>query len=157
VKALRNGFSIIIMLILFGWAMSVFYYVSIDIVEFFKDPSRDYLFEVNIMPFIAFFIIGGFVAFLSFRHKKRNSKEFSKALWLPDEFAENDEREQLITARACRAAYISMLYAFPVITVLLLFYPFVSETIPYYPIIVFSLLPLTQILTYLISWQKNYG
>ncbi|MFJ5717628.1 hypothetical protein [Neobacillus sp. NPDC093127] len=151
----RQGSAIIAMLMLFGGAMSAFYYASVDITEYFKDPSRDYLFEVNVVPFILFFVIGGLLTFFSYRKKKGQNKNFAKIFWLPDEFEEKDEREQQITARACRAAYISMLYAFPIITALLLLYPFISKVVPYYPILVFTLLPLTQIMTYLISWQKN--
>jgi hypothetical protein len=152
----RQGSAIIVMLLLFGCAMSAFYYASVDIAEYFKDTSRDYIFKINIVPFILFFVIGGFLTFVSYQKKKRKKMNFAKTLWVPDEFEEKDEREQQITARACRSAYISMLYAFPLITVLLLFYPFISGVVPYYPIIVFTLLPLTQIMTYIISWQKNY-
>lgn len=151
-NTVRSGSIMIVLLVLFGWVMSSFYNASLDIASFFKDTTQGFLFEVNIFPFILFVVIGGFLTVLSNRKKKKDTKSF----WLPDEFEETDEREQLITARACRAAYISMMYSFPVITVLLLFYPFISKTVPYYPIIVFSLLPLTQIMTYMISWHKNY-
>ncbi|GHI00372.1 hypothetical protein [Neobacillus kokaensis] len=149
-KIVRNGSIIIVSLILFGWMMSGFYQASLDIVEFSKDTSRGFLFEINIVPFLLLIILSGMFTLFTKRIKKK------KILWLPEEFEESDEREQQITARACRAAYISMIYAFPIITVLLLFYPFISKAIPYYPIIVFILLPLTQIMTYMISWQKNY-
>lgn len=155
-RVFRNGSMIIIVLILFSWAMTAFYHASIDIAAYAQDPSSGIMFEINIIPFILFFIIGGFLTFVAFRHKKKHNKGFVKGLWLPDEFSENDEREKQITARACRAAYISMFYAVPFITVLFLFYPFLSDSMPYYPIVVFMLLPLTQILTYMISWKKHY-
>lgn len=155
-RVFRNGSMIIIVLILFCWAMTSFYHASIDIAEYANDTSRGLMFEINIIPFIIFFVFGGFLTLVSYRYKKKHSKGFVKGLWLPDEFSENDEREQQITARACRAAYISMFYAFPLITALLLFYPLLSNSIPYYPIFVFMLLPLTQILTYMFSWHKNY-
>lgn len=31
-----------------------------------------------------------------------------------------------------------------------------AMTVPYYPIVVILLLPLTQSITYLISWRQNY-
>jgi Na+/H+ antiporter NhaC len=136
--------------------MIAFYNASIDIEEFFKNTKRDYMFELNLVPFIAFLCIGGFLSFISYRTKKNKNKALAKALLLPDEFEENDEREKQITAQACRSAYISMWYAFPLLTILLLFYPFISERVPYYPLIVLLLLPLTQSITYLISWKKNY-
>ncbi len=144
-----------ILLILFGWAMIAFYNASIDIAEFLKNTKRDLMFELNLVPFIAFLCIGGFLSFITYSKKKKN-KAFAKALLLPDEFEENDEREKQITAQACRSAYISMWYAYPLLTILLLFYPIISEKVPYYPIIILLLFPLTQSITYLISWKRNY-
>lgn len=152
----RNVLFTVVLFILFGWMMTAFYHASIDISEYFKDTNRTVMFELNIVPFIAFLCIGGLVSFISYSKKKKNSQSWAKALLLPDEFEESDEREKQITSQACRASYISMWYAFPIITVLLLFYPFFSERFPYYPIIVFLLLPLTQSITYLISWKQNY-
>jgi hypothetical protein len=154
-KIFRTVFAPVL-LILFSWAMIACYNASIDIEEFFKNTKRDYMFELNLVLFIAFLCIGGFLSFISYRTKKNNNKALAKALLLPDEFEENDEREKQITAQACRSAYISMWYAFPLLTILLLFYPFISERVPYYPLIVLLLLPLTQSITYLISWKKNY-
>jgi cbb3-type cytochrome oxidase subunit 3 len=154
-KIFRTVYSPIL-LILFGWAMIAFYKASIDIAEFFKNTKRGFMFELNLVPFIAFLCIGGFLTFITYRTKKKNNKALAKALLLPDEFEENDEREKQITAQACRSAYISMWYSFPFLTALLLLYPFVSEKVPYYPIIVILLFPLTQSITYLISWKKNY-
>lgn len=145
-----------VLLILFGWAMIAFYYTSIDIAEFFKNTKRDYMFELNLVPFIAFLCIGGFLSYITYSTKKKSNKALAKALLLPDEFEENDEREKQITAQACKSAYISMWYAFPLLTILLLFYPFIFEKVPYYPLIVFLLLPLTQSITYLVSWKQNY-
>lgn len=151
----RNTLIAVIVIILFGWAMIAFYYASIDISEYFKDTSRSFMFELNLTPLLAFVCIGGILSFINFSKKKK--KPWAKALLLPDEFEESDEREKQITSHACRASYISMMYSTPIITSLLLFYPFIYETIPYYPIIIFLLLPLTQIVTYLVSWKKNYN
>ncbi len=145
-----------ILLILFGWAMIAFYNASIDIAEFFKNTKRGFVFELTLVPFIAFLCIGGLLTFITYGTKKKNNKVLTKGSLLPDEFEENDEREKQITAQACRSAYISMWYAFPLLTILLLFYPFISEKVPYYPIVVILLFPLTQSITYLISWKKNY-
>ncbi len=145
-----------ILLILFGWVMIAFYNASIDIAEFSNNTKRGIMFEMNLTPFIAFLCIGGLLTFITYGRKKKNNEALKKALLLPDEFEENDEREKQITAQACRSAYISMWYAVPLLTILLLFYPFISEKIPYYPIMVILLFPLTQSITFLISWKKNY-
>lgn len=145
-----------ILLILFGWGMIAFYNASIDIAEFPKNTKRSFMFELNLFPFIAFLLIGGLLTFITYGTKKKNKEVLKKSLFLPDEFEENDEREKQITAQACRSAYISMWYVFPLLMILLLFYPFISESVPYYPIIIILLFPLTQSITYLISWKKNY-
>jgi len=145
-----------IMLVLFGWVMIAFYNASIDIAEFFNNTKRVVMFKLNLDPFIAFLCIGGLFTFITYGTKKKGNEFLKKAVLLPDEFEENDEREKQITAQACRSAYISMWYAFPLLTILLVFYPFISEKVPYYPIIVILLFPLTQSITYLISWKKNY-
>ncbi|SNT54612.1 hypothetical protein SAMN05444672_14618 [Bacillus sp. OK838] len=150
----RNVFISVILLILFGWGMIEFYYASIDLSEFSKDSKQTTMFELNLNPILAFVCIGVIVLFIT--NSKKKKKYWAKALLLPDEFKESDEREKQITSQACRASYISMIHAFPIITSLLLFYPFISETYPYYPIVIFLLLPLTQVVTYLISWKKNY-
>lgn len=71
-------------------------------------------------------------------------------------FTENDERVIQITSRACRASYISMMYAFPIILALLVLNLLVSESVPWYPIAIFLLLPFVQVVTYFISWNRNY-
>lgn len=145
-----------VLLILFAWVIIAFYNASIDIAEFYKNTKRGFMFELKLFPFIAFLFIGGFLSFITYRAKKKNNKALTKASLLPEEFEENDEREKQITAQACRSAYISMWYTFPVLAMLLLIYPFISEKVPYYPIIVLLLYPLTQSITYLVSWKKNY-
>lgn len=153
-SVIRNVFIFTILLILFGWGMISLYEAVIDISEFNRDATREMMFELNLTPFIAFALMVGIVLFINRGKKKK--KEWAKALLLPEEFRESDEREIQITSQACRASYISMMYAFPVITCLLLLYPFLYETYPYYPIVVFLLLPLIQVVTYLITWKKNY-
>lgn len=144
-----------VLLILFGWTMIEFYHASMVMAKFPKDPRHGFMVEVNLIPFIAFLCFG-VLSFISYKNKKRKSKPLAKALLLPDEFEENDEREKQITAQACRSSYICMWYTFPLLTILLLFYPFISEKVPYYPIIVLLILPFTQSIAYLISWKKNY-
>lgn len=133
--------------------MIEFYFASIDIYEYSKDTSRSFVFELNIAPLI-FIIIASILGLINYSKKK--NKSWARALLLPDEFEESDEREKQITSHACRASYVSMMYSTPIIASLFLFYPFIYETIPYYPIIIFLLLPLTQVVTYFYSWQKNY-
>ena len=74
---------------------------------------------------------------------------------LPSEFEESDEREQLITAKACRSAYIAMWFTVPIAAGLLIFYPIIQDTIPYYPIMILLLLPVVQMISYFYTLHKN--
>lgn len=150
----RNVLIYVVLLVLFGWGMVEFYDASIDMSEYFKDSARETMFELNLIPIFLFACICGILVFINSNKKKK--KDWAKALLLPDEFRESDEREKQITSLACRASYISMMYAFPIITGLLLFYPFLTDVVPYYPIVIFLLLPLTQVVTYLVTWKKHY-
>lgn len=152
----RYLLSFTLLMVLFGWAMSAFYHASEQIADLAKNPGRGYLFELNLSPFIVFFVVGGILVFFIYRKKKRNNYILSKVFLLPAEFEEVDEREKMITARACRTSYMAMMYAIPIITALLLFHPFVAESVPFYPIMVFLLLPLVQYIAYFVSWKKNY-
>ncbi|ADU29143.1 hypothetical protein [Evansella cellulosilytica] len=153
-STVRNFFILVVIFVLFGWGMVSFYNASIDISQFLSDDSRSYVFELNVTPIILLIIVGGIVTYISY--SKKQKKGWAKSLLLPEEFEESDEREKQITSRACRAAYISMYYAFPIIISLLLIYPFINNTMPYYPILLFLLLPIIQITTYFISWTLNY-
>ncbi len=142
--------------ILFGWALISFYNAQMDFAEVIKNPEPPWEFTFNATPIVAAFVIGGIMTVILFRKSKKQHKSFAKAFFLPPEFEESDEREQEITARACRSSYVIMWFTFPILTALLLIYPFISETIPYYPIIIFLLLPLVQSFAYFLSWKKHY-
>lgn len=153
-NVIRNVFITVLLLLLFGWGMVEFYNASVDLSGYFADSKETTMFEMNVTPILIFICIGAILLFIQ-KGKKKN-KYWAKALLLPKEFKESDERERQITSQACRASYISLMYSFPIITALMLLYPFVAESYPYYPIIVLLLLPLTQVVTYVVSWQKNY-
>ena len=143
-------------LVLFGWAMVAFYYAQMDFAEVIKNPEPPWTVTFNVTPVFAALVFGGILTALLFKKSKKKNKSFAKALFLPPEFEESDEREQEITAKACRASYVTMWYAFPILTSLMLVYPLISETIPYYPVIIIMLLPLVQSIAYFLSWKKHY-
>lgn len=142
--------------VLFGWGMIAFYYAQMDFAEVIKNPEPPWTVTINATPVFAALVFGGILSAILFRKSKKKNKSFAKAFFLPPEFEETDEREKEITAKACRASYVTMWYAFPVLTALMLFYPFISETVPYYPIIIVMLFPFIQSIAYYLSWRKHY-
>ncbi|WHX42726.1 hypothetical protein QNH36_11600 [Mesobacillus sp. AQ2] len=142
--------------VLFGWGMIALYYAQMDFAEVIKNPEPPWTVTINATPVFAALVFGGILSAILFRKSKKKNKSFAKAFFLPPEFEESDEREQEITAKACRASYVMMWYAFPVLTALMLFYPFISETVPYYPVIIVMLFPFVQSIAYFLSWRKHY-
>ncbi|WLR57300.1 hypothetical protein LC048_10810 [Mesobacillus subterraneus] len=143
-------------IVLFGWSMVAFYYAQMDFAEVLKNPEPPWTVTFNATPVFAALVVGGILTAILFRKSKKKNKSFAKAFFLPPEFEEGDEREQEITAKACRASYVTMWYAFPILTSLMLIYPLISETIPYYPVIIIMLLPVVQSIAYFLSWKKHY-
>ena len=140
----------------FGWAMIAFYYAQMDFAQIIKNPEPPWSVTMNMTPVFAALLFGGIMTAILIKKSKKKNKSFAKLFFLPPEFEESDEREQEITAKACRASYVTMWYTFPVLTALMLIYPLISETIPYYPVIIIMLLPLVQSIAYFLSWKKHY-
>ncbi|MFC0269974.1 hypothetical protein ACFFIX_00685 [Metabacillus herbersteinensis] len=154
-KLLQPALLNIVTIILFGWALTAFYMAQVQFAEIIKDPEPPWEISVNIVPLLIFFVICTPISFyLTIRNKKKHGGLW-KTFMLPPEFEEADEREQLITAKACRASYITMWFVTPIAAGLLLLHPFVEKWLPYYPILVILVIPLAQILSYFISLKKN--
>src|SRR5699024_2542783 len=85
----------------------------------------------------------------------RERKSVWKAFMLPMEFKETDERERMITAKACRGSYVVMMFAMPIAAGLLIMYPTIQDTLPYYPIIIVILLLLIQMISYFYTLHKD--
>ncbi|MCC3356250.1 hypothetical protein [Bacillus sp. REN16] len=153
----RNVMYSIISIGLLGWAISSMYYAQMDFAKIVKtNQEPPWSVEINILPVFLAIVVGIFFTAFMYPQLKKNRKSWKNVFLLPLEFEEGDEREKELTGKACRASYISMWYAFPIITALFLLYPFISDSVPYYPIILFLLCPLIQIVTYFISWKRNY-
>lgn len=92
-------------LVLFGlacWTLIAYFEASEGIASFFGTKSGGMVFELNLTPFILFVAASAVYLYL-----QKKSCPARKQLLLPDEFEEQDEREQMMTAKACRASYIA--------------------------------------------------
>ncbi|WP_017727823.1 hypothetical protein [Halalkalibacterium ligniniphilum] len=145
----------IIAVILFGWALVALYGAQMQFADIMNDPEPPWEISVNLLPLLLFFVICTPVSVYLFVKGKRKHKSMWKAFMLPTEFEESDEREQLITAKACRSAYITMWFTAPIVAGLLIVYPIIQDIIPYYPIIILLLLPVVQMISYFYSLHKN--
>ncbi|MEI1420622.1 hypothetical protein EFK13_05065 [Bacillus cabrialesii] len=140
-------------LVLFGlacWTLIAYFEASEGIASFFRTKSGEMVFELNLTPFILF--VAASAVYLYLQKKRR---PHAKQLLLPDEFEEQDEREKMMTAKACRASYIAVYFSLPAAAVLLIFYPFFQSRIPFFPIIIVFIIMIIQHLSYVISFKKN--
>ena len=154
-KILQPALLNIVIIILFGWALVMIYEAQMQFADVVKSPEPPWEISVNFLPILLFFVICTPISIYLIVRGKKKHKSMWKAFMLPPELEETDEREQLITAKACRSSYIVMWYTAPIAAGLLVFYPFIQENIPYYPIIILLLLPVVQMISYFYSLHKN--
>ena len=89
------------------WTLISFLEAAPRIAQFFQTEGSS-SFELNITPFLLFIICAALYIYAE--KKKRNGK---KHRLVPDEFEEQDEREQMMTAKACRSSYIAIYFSLP--------------------------------------------
>lgn len=154
-KILRSYWLNVLIIVLFGWALTSFFTANEQFAEVIKKPEPPWEVEIFALPILLLMVLGAIFVILDIRVKRREGKRISSALFLPSEFVEDDERERMVTAKACRAAYMSMWVAGPFLGVSLVFYPFFKVAVPYFPVIAFMLLLLIQITAYHVSLRKN--
>src|SRR5690625_1254831 len=152
----KSYLSSVILLVLFGWAMVSFYDTQLKFANILKQPEPPWEITFNLLPPVLAIFVGIIIAISVYRRERDKKGAIVKALFLPQTFQEADEREREITQKATRSAYISMWISAPILAGLMLVYPYIIDVLPYYPIIIFMALPLVQLITYIISWKKNY-
>ncbi|WP_100010287.1 DUF3169 family protein [Lentibacillus sediminis] len=145
--------SLVVML-LAVWAFVPLYSFANQFADGVKNGGSIYI-EVSLTPLLIFFVIGGGISILLYRFNRKKNKGLLSSLFAPGEFSEEDEREKMITARACRRVYMSMIPVFGVMLILMMAYPFLIDIIPYYPILVVFILPLAQLTVYYLSVRKQ--
>ncbi|KXZ20523.1 hypothetical protein AXI58_00675 [Bacillus nakamurai] len=141
-------------ILLFGlacWTFTKLFETSEQIVRSLKENTSELQIEFNIIPILLFVFV---LVIYTYLEKKRGSGKQSLLL-MPDEFKEQDEREQMITAKACRTSYIVLYFAMPCAALLFIFYPFIQVSIPYFPIVIIFVLIIVQHLAYMFSFRKN--
>lgn len=146
-----------ILLGLFGWAMVAYYHASEDIKVSITNSSDGLLFTLNISPLVLGIIVAGTAGVMITRKQRKKGKGWLEVLFLPSELKEDDEREKILTAKACRNAYISMMFTFPVLAICMLAEPFISDYFSAYPIVILTLYPAVQMTVFYVSLKKRLG
>ncbi|WP_078394229.1 hypothetical protein [Shouchella patagoniensis] len=134
---------------LFTWQLIEYYRASLTL-----SGSEGTFFFLNLTPgFLLFILMIPYGFYLRYMTKK-NKVPLKELMLIPPEFKERDEREKEITAKACRASYMSMFYIYPVLAAFLIVYPLIQNVLPYLPIVLVMVGPLLQIFVYLFTWRK---
>lgn len=144
----------LVVMLLAVWAFVPLYSFANQFAEGVKNGGSIYI-EISLTPLLIFFVIGGGISFILYRVNRKKQKGLFSALFAPGEFSEEDEREKMITERACRRVYTSMIPVFGVMLILMMAYPFLNGFIPYYPILVLFIMPLAQLSVYYMSIRKQ--
>lgn len=152
----RSYISSLILLVLFSWAMISFYDTQLQFANILKGSEPPWEVTLNILPPVLAILVGIIIAISEYYRNRDKKGILVKILFLPPTFQEADEREREITQKATRSAYISMWIAAPILAGFMLLYPLIIDQVPYYPIVIFMLLPFIQSITYIISWKRNY-
>ncbi|SMO71967.1 hypothetical protein [Melghirimyces algeriensis] len=139
---------------LFGWAMVTYYDAAEEIKTWINDSSVQG-FSLNILPTILVLLVAGIAVAVVTRKQRKQGKGWKEALFLPAELKESDEREKMITAKACRNAYVSTMIAFPFLTIGMAAQPLVSDYFAAYPVVVFLLFPFIQMTAYYLTLKKG--
>lgn len=145
----------ILIIVLSGWAFVSFYFTQMQFAEIIKDPEPPWELTINVLPILLGILIGSAVTIYYYAKQRRKKKSKLAALLLPPEFSEEDEREKMITAKACRSAYISMWLIIPLMAGIMTFYPLIKESVPYFPILAILVIPLVQLTAYYLSVRKD--
>ncbi|MFC0522145.1 hypothetical protein ACFFGV_00890 [Pontibacillus salicampi] len=144
----------ITVLLLFGWALISFYDAVKGFREMVVNPDV-FMFTLDLIPITLCLLVGGTIELAFMRKQRKKGVGWKKMLFLPMELKEEDEREQQITAKACRNAYIAMIFSFPIIAGFLIAQPLLFEYFSGFPIVILLLIPLVQITTYYVSISKS--
>lgn len=144
----------VLLLLLAAWGFIPIYSFAMHVANVIKGESTGEW--INITPTIIFLFICIGVGILMYRHNAKKHKRMLLKLFMPAEFSEQDEREKMINAHACRKVYLSMPLIFGIILFLMGLYPFLADTFPSYPMLLLFIFPIAQITIYYLSVRNKF-
>jgi hypothetical protein len=136
-----------------GWFLYDFLNLNVQFSEIMKHPEPPWEATMSIGSFASCIVLL-IVSFFYYCVRKK-TKNVSLLLF-PFEFAEDDEREKMMTAEACKKAFVFLLFSIPIDAILMAFYPLLPNSFSFYPIAVLLLLSLVQLTVYYVSISKIY-
>ncbi|WP_369899571.1 DUF2178 domain-containing protein [Bacillus manliponensis] len=138
---------------LVAWAFIELFYGYMDFANILRTKQETFEVSINIAP-IFYLMILGIVFFSIYKVQKKKHKKLS--FWMfPLLFPQEDEREKMITEKACRTAFISLWFVLPIAAGLLILSPIINLYIPAYPMYVVFLIVFIQMTIFHVSLYRN--
>lgn len=152
----RIGLSYVInifILAIVGWAFVEYFHVIMDFANIIRTEKQTWTVAMNITP-ITLILIVAVGVFIGYKVQKKKYKKLS--FWtFPLLFPSEDEREEILTAKACRTTFLSLWFIMPFAAVSLIVYPLLNVDIPEYPLYVLFVILLIQMTVFHISLYRN--
>ncbi|MBR3321613.1 MAG: hypothetical protein IKG04_06845 [Exiguobacterium sp.] len=147
-----QSISSIILYVLMAFLFSSF---LSDVSKTVSESDR-FLVEFNLLPLLLLVVFG--IVWTVYSFNSRPNKQLSFTQWSVRmiEFSEVDEREQIITVKATKAAYVSFGISVPILMGSFMFYPLFEETFPAYPIYALASTLIIATLVYMTTWIRGY-
>ncbi|MED3539856.1 DUF2178 domain-containing protein [Bacillus toyonensis] len=135
------------------WVFIELYYGIMELANIIEAKKVSFEVSLNITP-VLFLLVIGIVMTVFYKMQKKKYKALSYLMY-PLLFPLEDEREKLITERACRTAFVSLWYVLIFAVGFLVLSPIFNIFIPGYPLyIVFSVF-FIQMTVFYISLYRN--
>lgn len=143
----------VLIMALTGWVFIELYYGIIEFANIIEAKKVSFEVSLNITP-VLFLLVIGIVMTVIYKMQKKKYNALSYLMY-PLLFPLEDEREKLITERACRTAFVSLWYMLIFAVGFLVLSPVFNIYIPGYPLyIVFSVF-FIQMTVFYISLYRN--
>ncbi|WP_410984600.1 DUF2178 domain-containing protein [Bacillus cereus] len=136
-----------------SWAFIEFYYFEVEFANIIQSEKVPFEVSMNITPFLLLLIMA-VVSTIFYKVQKKKYKKLS--FWMfPLLFPQDDEREEVITAKACRTTFMALWFVIPTGAALLVMHPIVSPYVPAYPLYAVLLIFFIQMTIFHISLYRN--
>ncbi|WP_070328277.1 MULTISPECIES: hypothetical protein [Exiguobacterium] len=146
-----QSISSIILYILMAFLFSSFVSDVTTVIE-----TERFEIEFNMVPLLL--LVGFFIVWSVYSFNTRPNRDMSFWKWSirMTEFSDVDEREQVITAKATKAAYVSFGISVPLLMSSFMFYPLFEDALPTYPIYALASTLIISTLVYMTTWIRAY-
>ncbi|ENQ3079066.1 DUF2178 domain-containing protein [Bacillus cereus] len=152
----RIGLSYVInigILVIAGWGFVEYFHIITELANIIRTEKQTWTVTMNITPIILMlFVAVGII--IGYKVQKKKYKKLS--FWtFPLLFPSEDEREEILTAKACRTTLLSLWCILPIAAATLVAYPLFNRNIPEYPLYVIFIILLIQTTIFHISLYRN--